>query len=59
MTLCVHDLLFFFWLLMILYWLSGLGLGDILKPDLVMPLIETLPVEQQLASYLPEVSANC
>ncbi|XP_073111911.1 26S proteasome regulatory subunit RPN13 isoform X2 [Elaeis guineensis] len=35
---------------------AGLGLGDILKPDLVMPLIETLPLEQQLASYLPEGS---
>ncbi|XP_008806959.1 26S proteasome regulatory subunit RPN13-like isoform X1 [Phoenix dactylifera] len=35
---------------------AGLGLIDILKPDLVMPLIETLPLEQQLASYLPEGS---
>lgn len=33
---------------------TGLGLGDILKPDLLIPLIETLPLEQQLASYLPE-----
>lgn len=33
----------------------GLGLGDILKPDLIMPLIETLPLEQRLAPYLPEV----
>lgn len=33
----------------------GFGLGDILKPDLIMPLISTLPVEQRLASYLPEV----
>ncbi|XP_024028378.1 26S proteasome regulatory subunit RPN13 [Morus notabilis] len=32
----------------------GLGLDDILKPDLIMPLIETLPLEQDLASYLPE-----
>uniref|UniRef100_A0A0D3GBM8 Uncharacterized protein n=1 Tax=Oryza barthii TaxID=65489 RepID=A0A0D3GBM8_9ORYZ len=32
---------------------AGLGLGDILKPDLVLPLMETLPIEQ-LASYLPE-----
>lgn len=32
----------------------GLGLGDILKPDLVLPLIENLPIEQ-LASHLPEV----
>uniref|UniRef100_A0A2P2M7G1 Pru domain-containing protein n=1 Tax=Rhizophora mucronata TaxID=61149 RepID=A0A2P2M7G1_RHIMU len=34
---------------------AGLGLGDILKPDLIMPLIETLPVEERLTSYLPEV----
>lgn len=33
----------------------GLGLGDILKPDLIMPLIDTLPLEERLASYLPEV----
>ncbi|XP_042475562.1 26S proteasome regulatory subunit RPN13-like [Macadamia integrifolia] len=33
---------------------GGLELGDILKPDLIMPLIETLSLEQQLASYLPE-----
>ncbi|KAI6682665.1 hypothetical protein NL676_036546 [Syzygium grande] len=33
---------------------GGFGLGDILKPDLIMPLISTLPVEQRLASYLPE-----
>ncbi|XP_062115363.1 26S proteasome regulatory subunit RPN13 [Humulus lupulus] len=33
---------------------GGLGLDDILKPDLIMPLIETLPLEQHLASYLPE-----
>ncbi|KAB1212057.1 26S proteasome regulatory subunit RPN13 [Morella rubra] len=33
---------------------AGLGLRDILKPDLIMPLIETLPLEQCLASYLPE-----
>uniref|UniRef100_A0A0D9WKK8 Uncharacterized protein n=1 Tax=Leersia perrieri TaxID=77586 RepID=A0A0D9WKK8_9ORYZ len=32
---------------------AGLGLGDILKPDLVLPLMETLPIEQ-LESYLPE-----
>nr|AFK36183.1 unknown [Medicago truncatula] len=29
-------------------------LGDILKPDLILPLMETLPLEQRLASYLPE-----
>ncbi|OMO53228.1 26S proteasome complex ubiquitin receptor, subunit Rpn13 [Corchorus capsularis] len=33
---------------------GGLGLGDILKPELIMPLIETLQLEEQLASYLPE-----
>lgn len=33
----------------------GLGLGDILKPELILPLIETLPLEQRLAPYLPEV----
>lgn len=41
------DLINYFW--------TGIGLGDILKPDLVMPLIETLPLEQTLAAYLPEV----
>ncbi|KAJ3682139.1 hypothetical protein LUZ60_014712 [Juncus effusus] len=35
---------------------ARIGLGDILKPDLVSPLIESLPVEQRLASYLPEGS---
>ncbi|KAK9269757.1 hypothetical protein L1049_001535 [Liquidambar formosana] len=33
---------------------GGLGLGDILKPDLILPLIGTLPLEEHLASYLPE-----
>ncbi|KAJ6747186.1 ADHESION REGULATING MOLECULE 1 110 KDA CELL MEMBRANE GLYCOPROTEIN [Salix koriyanagi] len=33
---------------------EGLGLGDILKPDLIMPLIETLPLEEGLLSHLPE-----
>ncbi|XP_022729555.1 26S proteasome regulatory subunit RPN13-like isoform X2 [Durio zibethinus] len=33
---------------------GGLGLDDILKPDLIMPLIETLLLEDRLASYLPE-----
>ncbi|KAF6167330.1 hypothetical protein GIB67_043191 [Kingdonia uniflora] len=28
--------------------------GDILKPDLILPLLGTLPLEQRLASYLPE-----
>ncbi|KAM7269239.1 hypothetical protein ACFE04_024736 [Oxalis oulophora] len=33
---------------------AGLGLGDILKPELIMPLIDALPIKQQLASYLPD-----
>nr|TKS08957.1 adhesion regulating molecule family protein [Populus alba] len=33
---------------------GGLGLGDILKPDLIMPLNETLPLEEGLTSHLPE-----
>lgn len=33
---------------------GGLGLGDILKPDLIMPLMDMLPLEQRLAPYLPE-----
>ncbi|WP_232486383.1 hypothetical protein, partial [Streptomyces fildesensis] len=33
---------------------GGLGLGDILKPDLILPLIETLPLQERLASYLPK-----
>lgn len=33
---------------------AGFGLGDILKPELILPLINDLPLEQQLASYLPE-----
>ncbi|XP_022883061.1 26S proteasome regulatory subunit RPN13-like [Olea europaea var. sylvestris] len=33
---------------------AGLGLGDILKPEFILPLIDELPLEQQLASYLPE-----
>ncbi|GAA0146754.1 hypothetical protein LIER_06632 [Lithospermum erythrorhizon] len=33
---------------------AGLGLGDILRPDLISPLIMELPVGQQLSSYLPE-----
>ncbi|KAF5742927.1 26S proteasome regulatory subunit RPN13-like isoform X5 [Tripterygium wilfordii] len=33
---------------------AGLGLGDILKPDLIMPLIDTWPLDERLASYLPE-----
>ncbi|GJN32580.1 hypothetical protein PR202_gb21094 [Eleusine coracana subsp. coracana] len=32
---------------------AGLGLGDILKPELVLPLLEKLPIEQ-LTSHLPE-----
>ncbi|XP_059634518.1 26S proteasome regulatory subunit RPN13 [Cornus florida] len=33
---------------------GGLGLGDILKPDLILPFIETLSLKQRLESYLPE-----
>ncbi|KAL4384978.1 hypothetical protein GQ457_15G029460 [Hibiscus cannabinus] len=33
---------------------GGLGLDDILKPDLIMPFIESLSLEERLASYLPE-----
>lgn len=33
---------------------AGLGLGDILKPEFVRPLIQELPLDQQLSSYLPE-----
>lgn len=33
---------------------AGLGLGDILKPELILPLIDMLSLEQGLASYLPE-----
>ncbi|KAL1326372.1 hypothetical protein AAHE18_03G198000 [Arachis hypogaea] len=33
---------------------GGLGLGDILKPDLIMPLMDTISLEQRLAPYLPE-----
>ncbi|XP_068658900.1 26S proteasome regulatory subunit RPN13-like isoform X3 [Aristolochia californica] len=33
---------------------GGIGLGDILNPDLLLPLIGNLPLEQRLAAYLPE-----
>ncbi|KAK6126668.1 hypothetical protein DH2020_039586 [Rehmannia glutinosa] len=33
---------------------AGLGLGDILKPEFIWPLVQELPLHQQLASYLPE-----
>ncbi|KAK4713304.1 hypothetical protein R3W88_019211 [Solanum pinnatisectum] len=33
---------------------AGLGLGDILRPELILPLIEEIPLEEQLASHLPE-----
>ncbi|XP_078444057.1 regulatory particle non-ATPase 13 [Wolffia australiana] len=35
---------------------EGIGLGDILKPDLLRPLIETLPLEKRLVCHLPEGS---
>ncbi|KAH8514617.1 hypothetical protein H0E87_007654, partial [Populus deltoides] len=34
---------------------EALGLGDVLKPDLIMPLIETLLLEEGLTFHLPEV----
>ncbi|GER48004.1 proteasomal ubiquitin receptor ADRM1 [Striga asiatica] len=33
---------------------AGLGLGDILKPEFVLPLVHELPLHKQLESYLPE-----
>ncbi|KMT17642.1 hypothetical protein BVRB_2g035910 [Beta vulgaris subsp. vulgaris] len=33
---------------------GGFGLGDLLKPELVLPLLETLPFEERVAPYLPE-----
>lgn len=33
---------------------GGLGLGDLLKPDLILPLLDALPIEERLAPYLPE-----
>lgn len=33
---------------------AGLGLGDILKPEFIYPLIQELPLDQQLSSHLPE-----
>ncbi|XP_074564812.1 26S proteasome regulatory subunit RPN13 [Curcuma longa] len=35
---------------------AGFGLADILKPDLILPVVETLPVEQHFSQYLPEGS---
>ena len=37
---------------------EGLVLGDILKPELIMPLLEMLPVQERLSSHLPEVCAG-
>lgn len=34
---------------------EGLVLADILKPELIMPLLEMLPVQERLSSHLPEV----
>ncbi|XP_057806557.1 26S proteasome regulatory subunit RPN13 isoform X2 [Salvia miltiorrhiza] len=33
---------------------AGLGLGDILKPEFLLPHIEELHLDQELTSYLPE-----
>nr|GLL46580.1 26S proteasome regulatory subunit RPN13 [Ipomoea trifida]GMD85255.1 26S proteasome regulatory subunit RPN13 [Ipomoea batatas] len=30
--------------------------ADILRPEFVLPLIEEIPLQQQLATYLPEVN---
>nr|GME04654.1 26S proteasome regulatory subunit RPN13 [Ipomoea batatas] len=37
---------------------AGLGLADILRPEFVLPLIEEIPLQQQLATYLPEGQWN-
>jgi len=39
----------------VFFWCPRLGIREILKPDLIMPLIETLPLEEGLTSHLPEV----
>jgi tetrahydromethanopterin S-methyltransferase subunit E len=52
-TGCITVKSFFF--MMFSFVVLGLGLGDILKPDLIMSLIETLPLEEGLTSHLPEV----
>lgn len=33
---------------------GGLALGDLLKPELILPLFETLSIEERLAPYMPE-----
>lgn len=33
---------------------AGLGLADILRPEFLSPLIDEIPFQQQLATYLPE-----
>lgn len=37
---------------------AGFGLGDIFKPDVIFPFLKTLPLEERLASYLPEGQWN-
>ncbi|VFR00231.1 unnamed protein product [Cuscuta campestris] len=37
---------------------AGMGLADILRPEFLSPLIEELPLQQQLATYLPEGQWN-
>lgn len=34
----------------------GLGLGEILKPEFLLPHIQELHLDQELVSYLPEVN---
>ncbi|KAH6798000.1 regulatory particle non-ATPase 13 [Perilla frutescens var. hirtella] len=37
---------------------AGLGLGDILKPEFLLPHIQELPLDQELVSYLPELQGQ-
>lgn len=34
---------------------AGPGLSELLRPDVVRPLLESLQLEERLAPYLPEV----
>ncbi len=34
---------------------AGPGFSELLKPDIVVPLLENLQLEERLAPYLPEV----
>jgi hypothetical protein len=37
---------------------AGPGFSELLKPDIVVPLLENLQLEERLAPYLPEVSVT-